>query len=243
MLKITSAANAAHLRSKRNIRAHHQTSATSQPVVPEHCRESCKQPGLDQAKEPGMHVVNAKPPFGNVARTNLQTQEKGSAAVVMKGLVAQIAPTSTEPDAEIFFDESLSPITGVALKEIRQLARSLTVIVLIPNSTVADQIAPHKILPAKSSSASSETTKLLGILGKAVERFKSTSEESMVTFGDVTVNFSTMEALRTGEPVVLTIMEFKTEIFHSECAPRDFTRRTAQRGLGIRELSLYTNSR
>jgi DNA-binding response OmpR family regulator len=224
MLKITSAANAAHLRSKRNIRAHHQTSATSQPVVPEHCREPGKQPGLDQAKEPGMHVVNAKPPFGNVARTNHHTQEKGSAAVVMKGLVAQIAATSTEPDAEIFFDESLSPITGVALKEIRQLARFLPVIFLIPKSTAADQIAPHKILPAKSSSVGSETTKLLGILGKAVERFKSASEGSMVTFGDVTVNFSTMEALRTGEPVVLTIMEFKTLKYFIQNARRVISR-------------------
>jgi DNA-binding response OmpR family regulator len=212
MFKITNAANAAHLRSKRNIRAHHQTCAASQPIVPEHCREPGKQPGLEQAKEPGMHVVNAKPPFGNVARTNHQTQEKG------------FAPTSTQPDAEVFFDESLSPITGVALKEIRQLARFLPVIVLIPKSTAADQIAPHKILPVKSSSVGSETTKLLGILGKAVERFKSTSEGSMVTFGDVTVNFSTMEALRKSEPVVLTIMEFKTLKYFIQNARRVISR-------------------
>jgi DNA-binding response OmpR family regulator len=43
-----------------------------------------------------------------------------------------------------------------------------------------------------------------------VQRFKSTSGGSTVAFGDVTVNFSAMEAFRKGAPVVLTAMEFKT---------------------------------
>jgi len=33
----------------------------------------------------------------------------------------------------------------------------------------------------------------------------------MFKFGDVTVSFSAMEAVRKGEPVVLTTMEFKTK--------------------------------
>jgi DNA-binding response OmpR family regulator len=123
---------------------------------------------------------------------------------------AQIVRASAEPDAEIFFDESLSPITSVDLKEIHRLARFLPVIVLIPRSTGAHQVAPHQSSVAKPSSERSETTDLLGVLGKAVERFKSTSGGSMVAFGDVTINFSAMEALRKGEPVVLTTMEFKT---------------------------------
>ena len=43
-----------------------------------------------------------------------------------------------------------------------------------------------------------------------MERFKSTSAISLFAFGDVTICFSTMEALRKREPVVLTTMEFKT---------------------------------
>jgi DNA-binding response OmpR family regulator len=96
------------------------------------------------------------------------------------------------------------------LKETHRLARFLPVIVLIPKPAAADQVALRKISLAKSSSERSKTTKLLGVLGKAVERFKSTSGGSTVAFGDVTVNFSAMEALRKGEPVVLTTMEFKT---------------------------------
>jgi len=149
-----------------------------------------------------MQILNAKPLFGYV---DPQTQEGVSSAMVLKNQVAEIAQISAEPDAEIFFDESLSPISSVDLKEIHQLKRFLPVIVLIPRSTEAHQVAPHE-----PTSERSKTTELLGVLGKAVERFKSTSVGRTVTFGDVTVNFSTMEALRKGEPVVLTAMEFKT---------------------------------
>ena len=157
-----------------------------------------------------MQILNAKPPFGHAARMHPQTQEEVSAAIVVKSQAAQIVRASAEPDAEIFFDESLSPITSVDLKEIHRLARFLPVIVLIPRSTGAHQVAPHQSSVAKPSSERSETTDLLGVLGKAVERFKSTSGGNMVAFGDVAINFSAMEALRKGEPVVLTTMEFKT---------------------------------
>jgi len=128
----------------------------------------------------------------------------------MKSQVAQLSRASAQLDAEIFFDESLSPISSVDVKEIHRLARFLPVMVLIPRSTGAHQVAPHKSSVAKPLSERSETTDLLGVLGRAVERFQSTSVGSTVAFGDVTVNFSTMEALRKGAPVVLTAMEFKT---------------------------------
>ena len=157
-----------------------------------------------------MQILNVKPPFGHAARTHRQTLGEASTAVVMKSKVAKIPRASAQPDAEIFFDESLSPISSVDLNETQRLARFLPVIVLIPKPAAADQVALRKISLAKSSSERSEITKLLAVLGKAVERFKITSGGSTVGFGDVTVNFSTMEALREGEPVVLTSMEFKT---------------------------------
>jgi hypothetical protein len=128
----------------------------------------------------------------------------------MKTPVAQSARASVEPDAELFFDESLSRIPSVDLKEIQLLSRFLPVIALIPKSTAKNQAAPRNIMVAKRSSKSSDATKRLGVFGKAMERSKSTSAESMLAFGDVTVSFSEMEALRKGEPVVLTTMEFKT---------------------------------
>jgi DNA-binding response OmpR family regulator len=157
-----------------------------------------------------MQIPNREPPFGHAARMQRQIPEQAPVAVVIKSQVAQIARVSAEPDAGIFFDESLSPISSVDLKEIHQLKRFLPVIVLIPRFTGAHQVVPPKPSVAKSSSEPCETTDLLGVLGKAVQRFKSTSGGSTVAFGDVTVNFSTMEALRQGEPVVLTAKEFKT---------------------------------
>jgi hypothetical protein len=129
-----------------------------------------------------------------------------AAAHAMNSQVPQISRASTQPAAETFFDESLSPLSSMDLKEIRRLARFLPVMVLIPRSARAHQPAPHKPSVAKSSSERSETTDLFGSLAKAVELFVS----STVAFGDVTVNFSTMEVLRKGEPVVLKTLEFKT---------------------------------
>jgi len=128
----------------------------------------------------------------------------------MKTPVTQFARVSEEPAAKLFFDESLSRIPSVDLKEIQRLSRFLPVIVLIPRSTAKNQVALRKITLAKSSSEGSAATTLLGIFGKAMERFKSTGAESTFVFGDVTVSFSAMEAFRNGERVVLTTMEFKT---------------------------------
>jgi DNA-binding response OmpR family regulator len=157
-----------------------------------------------------MQIINAKPTLGREARTHRQTREEASMVVVMKSQVGQTAGPSAEPDVEIFFDESLFPITSLDLRQIRGSARFFPVIVLIPRSAAVDQVAPHRISVAKSSSERSETTKLLGVLGKTLERFKSTSGETTAAFGDVTVDFSAMEALRKGEPVALTTREFKT---------------------------------
>jgi DNA-binding response OmpR family regulator len=136
--------------------------------------------------------------------------EGSSTAAVMKTPVTSFARTSEEPAAELFFDESLSRIPGVDLKEIQRLSRFLPVIVLIPRSAAKNQLALRKITLAKSSSESSGATTLLGVFGKGMEQFTSTGAESTFVFGDVTVSFSAMEALRNGEPVVLTAMEFKT---------------------------------
>jgi DNA-binding response OmpR family regulator len=142
----------------------------------------------------------------------------------MKNQVAQIARVCAEADNEIFFDERLSPISSVDLKGIRELRRFLPVIVLIPRPLAPDRAAPQNISLAKSAGQGSETTKLLGVLGKAVERFKSSSERNTAAFGDVTVNFSTMEAFRKSQPVVLTTKEFQTLRYFIQHAGRVISR-------------------
>jgi DNA-binding response OmpR family regulator len=141
----------------------------------------------------------------------------------MKSQVAQIAPVSPDLEKQIFLDESLSPISSVNLKEVRRLTRFLPVIVLIPRSVAADRVAPQTISLPKSSSERSGTTKLLGVLEKAVEGLKS-SGGSTVAFGDVTVNFSAMEAFRKNERVVLTAKEFQTLRYFIQNAGRVISR-------------------
>ncbi len=157
-----------------------------------------------------MQIPNREPPSGHAARTQRQIPKQVPVAVIMNSQVAQISRATAQPGAEMFFDESLTPISSVDVKEIHRLARFLPVMILIPRSAGAHQADPPKPSVVKSSSEQSDTTKLLGVLGKAVERFKSAIGASTVAFGDVTVNFSAMEALRKDEPVVLTTMEFKT---------------------------------
>jgi Transcriptional regulatory protein, C terminal len=128
----------------------------------------------------------------------------------MKAQIVQFAPTAMEPEAEFLCDESLSRIPSVDWKEIQRLSRFLPVLVFIPRPAGKYQVAPRKEAVPKPSGKGSGTTKLLGVFGKAMERFKSTGSESTYAFGDVTLSFSTMEALRKGAPVVLTTMEFKT---------------------------------
>jgi DNA-binding response OmpR family regulator len=141
----------------------------------------------------------------------------------MMNQVTQIARAPAESDNELFFDERLSPISGMDLKEIRQLTRFLPVIALIPRPVATDRLASHKVSPAKPSTERSEANKLLGVLEKAVEQFKG-SGGSTVAFGDVTVNFSTMEAFRKSEQVALTTKEFQTLRYYIQHAGRVISR-------------------
>jgi hypothetical protein len=72
-----------------------------------------------------MQIINAKASFGCVPRMHPQTQEEVSAATVLKSQVAEIVRASADLDAEIFFDESLSPITRVDLIALCSLALEL----------------------------------------------------------------------------------------------------------------------
>jgi DNA-binding response OmpR family regulator len=139
-----------------------------------------------------------------------QNLEVLSPATAMKGRGSQTVRASPEPNAAMFFDESLVPMTSVGVKEIHRLAHFLPVIVLIPSAEALHQVNPLNDSLKKSTSQHYDVTNLLGLVEKALERFRTTVGVDTVTFGDVTIDFSAMEALRKGLPVVLTALEFKT---------------------------------
>jgi len=129
---------------------------------------------------------------------------------VVKNPITQLAQASVPgPTRVLFVDESLARIPTITSKEIRCLARFLPVIVLIHKSTIK-KFAVREMTDSKSITETSESTKLLGLFGQAVNLLETVDTNTVVVFGDVIVNFSALEVHREGRPVVLTALEFKT---------------------------------
>jgi len=143
---------------------------------------------------------------------------------VVKNLITQLAqPSVPEPTSALFLDESLARIPTITSKEIRSLSRFLPVIVLIDKSTIK-RLAVREITESNSLTEPSESTKLLGLFGQAVDLLKTADTNSVVVFGDVIVSFSALEVQRKGQPVVLTALEFKTLKYFIQNARRAISR-------------------
>jgi DNA-binding response OmpR family regulator len=143
---------------------------------------------------------------------------------VVKNPITQLTQASAPvPSSALFVDESLGQILTITSKEIRNLSRFLPVIVLINKSTI-ERLAVREITERKSLTETSESTKLLGLFGPAVDRLKTADTNSVVVFGDVIVNFSALEVHRKGQPVVLTTLEFKTLKYFVQNARRPISR-------------------
>jgi len=143
---------------------------------------------------------------------------------VVKNPITQLTQASAPvPSSALFVDESLGQILTITQKEIRNLSRFLPVIVLINKSTI-ERLAVREITESKSLTETSESIKLLGLFGQAVDRLKTADTNSVVLFGDVIVNFSALEVHRNGQPVVLTTLEFKTLKYFVQNARRPISR-------------------
>jgi DNA-binding response OmpR family regulator len=143
---------------------------------------------------------------------------------VVKNPITQLAQASV-PGATraLFVDESLARIPTITSKEIRSLSRFLPVIVLVNKSTIK-RLAAREMTECKSLTETSESTKLLGLFGQAVNLLETADTNNVVVFGDVIVNFSALELRRKGRPVVLTALEFKTLKYFIQNARRAISR-------------------
>jgi DNA-binding response OmpR family regulator len=77
---------------------------------------------------------------------------------------------------------------------------------------------------SKSLTETSESSRLLGLVGQAVDLLKTADTNSVAEFGDVIVNFSALEVSRKGQPIVLTTLEFKTLKYFIQNARRAISR-------------------
>jgi DNA-binding response OmpR family regulator len=141
---------------------------------------------------------------------------------VVKNPITQLAQASVPgPTRALFVDESLARIPTITSREIRSLSNFLPVLVLIHKSTIKKFAAREM---TKRKSETSESTKLLGLFGQAVNLSKTADTNYVVVFGDVMVSFSTVEVSRKGQPVVLTTLEFKTLKYFIQNARRPISR-------------------
>lgn len=131
--------------------------------------------------------------------------------VVAKNLIPQLVQSSAElaPVSALSLDDSPSRIPIAELHEVREISRFLRILFLVHKTSFTDGAVPHKNATSKSVIQRSLAVKLLRQLGKTVQQLNSAGTEGEVMFGHVMVNFSTMEASRSGESVALTAMEFK----------------------------------
>ena len=143
---------------------------------------------------------------------------------LVKSPITQLAQASLpRPTSAVFIDESLARIPTINSKEIRSLSRFVPVLVLIDKSTIK-KLAVREISESKLLTETSESTRLLGLFGQAVNHFKTTNTDSVIVFGDVVVDLSSHEVRRRGQPVVLTALEFKTLKYFMQNARRAISR-------------------
>jgi hypothetical protein len=144
--------------------------------------------------------------------------------VAVKNPISQLIPAVAQPVLGFFPNDSGAPVRIVDLKEARQLSRFVPVIVLLPASPADERDNPAPAEANKSFGDNSGTSRFLNLFGKAMTEFKGKGLEADLAFGDVKVSFSSMEASRKGEPVVLTSLEFKTLKYLARNARRVISR-------------------
>jgi DNA-binding response OmpR family regulator len=144
-------------------------------------------------------------------------------AVVKNPLVQIAQPSLPRATSAVFIDESLARIPTINSKEIRSLSCFVPVLVLIDKSTIK-KLAVREISESKPLTETSESTRLLGLFGQAVNLFKTTNTDSVIVFGDVVVDLLSHEVRRRGQPVVLTALEFKTLKYFTQNARRAISR-------------------
>jgi DNA-binding response OmpR family regulator len=96
----------------------------------------------------------------------------------------------------------------VEWKDITQLSESQPCFVLV--LATAERLTERKITALKSQPDATDPAGAVPRLSQNATKTQTLNAQAELSFGEVTVNFREMVALRKGQPVTLTSMEFKT---------------------------------
>ena len=122
----------------------------------------------------------------------------------------QLVQVAAEKVPRATLNESPAPIQIMNLKEAQELSQFAAVLVLVSASSAEKEVALSQIEGNDSFSGQSATLKIVEFIKRATTQSGSRITDCDFEVGDVKVNFSTMEANRSGEPLMLTALEFKT---------------------------------
>ena len=109
-------------------------------------------------------------------------------------------------------------------REIKQQAPSIPVIVLSAASDVSDKVLLLELGADDYVTKPFSPRELLARVRAALRRTMRKDTGELVAFDGMSVDFTRMEVMRNGEPVVLTAQEFKTLKFMVQNADRVITR-------------------
>jgi DNA-binding response OmpR family regulator len=120
-----------------------------------------------------------------------------------------IVPITQDSNSAFFLDEVLASVQGNRIsEEYRKLSGFLPVLVLITKSAVYQKINAKTSVPDQAAERINGNWVIP--LRPATARLENPMAKDTFAFGQMTVNFSTMETHRKGQPVTLTRKEFKT---------------------------------
>jgi DNA-binding response OmpR family regulator len=155
-------------------------------------------------------------------------------SAIAKNPVSQVLP-STAQRVQTALPLSPKFIRAIDLNEMRQLSEVAKFVILVA-APGEDLVAQLQTEESDSRTRTSVPMNVLEVLRGSATKSRDSHAHNDVLVGNVKVNFSTMEADRAGEPLLLTALEFKTLRYLVENA-----RRVISRGELLNEVWGYNN--
>ncbi len=146
--------------------------------------------------------------------------------------VAGLESFRRQVPAAVVLDLKLPGISGKELcREFKSISSSVPIVVLSANSEVEDKVLLLELGADDYVTKPFSPKELLARVRRAMRRgsqpvtegVKASASES-ISFGDVRINFTSMEAMRSGKPVTMTAQEFKVVRFFARYPGRVISR-------------------
>lgn len=134
-------------------------------------------------------------------------------AAIAKGAKSQLGRFLTKTEsvtAPALLDGSLIPIATTNVPpELRDLSHLVPIVVLGPTTTIDERCSPQQASSDTRVVRIERSNDAPSRMQVPMARLPSARAKDVAIFGGVLVSFSTMEVRRTGQPVLLTRMEFR----------------------------------